>query len=793
MLLKQRPDLMAQIRKGVAEHHPGRLEQLEATMASYTGDAHALEQWLLTFDSDDPWIASENAILTGDIRRKKEEGEQPIAKSDASGQDVYRQLFVFQSKTTGLTWKAGSQGSLKVLETWGTPELRAKYDPEQKAQTAKEKKQQWSETIGDIPSTLEEILQDPSTVKDVLTLELRKRLYKILDLEEIKSRLRDLDQTIHGELAFVDPTKTSSLLSMAPNGRIFGWLRRQYETLPEEIKDLLTSVESSIVSMSDSDRKLKMGALMIYAAREMPINRDAAIGGYLRDFDYLTELTLDDPDSGYDQPNLYRIRDIIRREEITLLDIPRILQAPTLGKKNIRQARIEINKKYFSRFKKEIATGVGELTSLFMKDGKWLPDAYRLEVPVKRLEDTEYWTPLMQGDFKAVMSYLRLKTLSRTEQYFPGAQSIVEFKDTVDNMTLTIRKVKYWKEEGKPLPRVKNYRIAENFKAKHGMSIDEFIGRAQDALPENKEWRKISGKVEDENKFGLYQDTKEIQAIVTEARKAIASTDITELLKDTRFVLTHPLAFEVKQSIPEKQYYTPEEVQLIKQIAPISKKLPRGELDEAAVQQRKDYEGANLFQGTLTSVKRPRLGFGDSEQLVIDRERKMSYLDPQRWQEQLRDFNDRFEKPTEEWAKKAAYLGSNGSGYLKQAAQVETNNTTTFFFGLNTQQDYVEKSLVKEVEEAYKKLEEHIQVQKTVMEDFVKLSKAQLYDAFTVHVKNTSPQDGGRFARTFGRRFEFRRDHWESRSPMSKGEIIGLTYELHDYNKEHRRELRLEI
>ena len=197
------------------------------------------------------------------------------------------------------------------------------------------------------------------------------------------------------------------------------------------------------------------------------------------------------------KPDLTRIRDILSKPEITLIEATKVF-----NEYPIDEVRKDVNQAYYKQFKDEADQTIMDTKDLFIKEGVWFEDSYGISVPMSRLKETQQGIGLSREDFAAARDILRIKTLTASEDRLYKALTLEDFKRLTDGLVIAHRKSNYMfnflnekgisldEKEGliqaKPFKdsmlKGSKYDIVENFELEKDISIDEFIKRADSSF-----------------------------------------------------------------------------------------------------------------------------------------------------------------------------------------------------------------------------------------------------------------------------------------------------------------------
>ena len=125
---------------------------------------------------------------------------------------------------------------------------------------------------------------------------------------------------------------------------VLRWFKREFDNLPQEIRDCFTTYVSPHKQISEDERKEIIGTLIAYAARHRKVKRDAIIGGYQEDLELIVNLPEDDSilqKHGIDSTERHQ-------KFIEKYDLPFTLIADT-DKKVVQKYRVWQEKKLYGK------------------------------------------------------------------------------------------------------------------------------------------------------------------------------------------------------------------------------------------------------------------------------------------------------------------------------------------------------------------------------------------------------------------------------------------------------------
>ncbi|MEK6845234.1 MAG: hypothetical protein AABY26_00630, partial [Nanoarchaeota archaeon] len=384
-------ELYRKIKVVVAQDAPEKVGELDKILTTYNGDYRILKQFLELFGSNNPWKAASQSVLKQAVFRTptemRQEGE--IYGLSVSGHKLTDQIFVLtHTYDPTRVWRSGSRAITKILEAFGSEEQKELFTSEGKEHLHHHKKNQARKSLDEIVQVLEDVLQDPDRITDVQSRNDRLKVHHILELDdELKRRLLQLDKVVYGNTNLMATDTSSHLLALDKGGMLMGWFERQKDTLPKEIRDIYTTVANPMIPVPEEERRFMFGSLVAYAAGHMYVKKEAIVGNYLQDLDFIMkELPEDHPVvEQYGKPDLTAVRHILPRSEITLLEATTIFDVYP-----VHEVRRGINQHYYQKFKSEIEPLIEKLTPLFMRDRKWREDCYEASVPLTRLKKSVY-------------------------------------------------------------------------------------------------------------------------------------------------------------------------------------------------------------------------------------------------------------------------------------------------------------------------------------------------------------------------------------------------------------------
>ncbi len=511
--IREFPEVYRRIKRAVAQEAPHLVPQLDEKLAAYPGTVGALSQLLLLYGSNNPWTAAQKLRLKRAVFRKRSELDEEVLGTSISGHKLKSQLFVFgHPYDPTREVYSGVEAILSFMQAFGTPEQAALLTEDSKrrrAETASRLNKKLDEAINDILTdpfermyntlkdyfaplselknelkarlsrpftklsdvlsdvlprsytperivqTLEEVLRDPSRLKDVQSTLDRLRVHYILGVnDELKRCIGMLDRLAHTDTAYQDAENMNyrALIALEPGGGVMSWLekkiRNEENSVPREMRDIFSTLQNPAAPIDEQEWKFMYAAVLAYAAKERLVDRDAAIGGHLQDLHVLETLPEDHPlIKKYGLVNRAAIRDLEAQNKITLIDATRVFDIYPID-----EVRREMNSAYLRQNEAEAERILLQLEPLFMKRreqdaAEWLPDATGSSVPMERLKGTLYYLTFRREDFRAAQEMLKLQTVTRTDERLCAAVPLAEFRERVDALVVMARKLEYMNRE----------------------------------------------------------------------------------------------------------------------------------------------------------------------------------------------------------------------------------------------------------------------------------------------------------------------------------------------------------
>ncbi len=838
MDLEKHQKLYSRMKAQVARDAPESVSELDKVLADYTGDTRILEHFLTLFGSDNPWKAASNAKLRQAIYRTPEEirSEANVHGLSVSGHKLTNQLFVL-SHTYDPTrvWRSGARAITKIMEVFGSSEQKEPFTVDGEKKISEEKRKQRKKTVSELAETLDDVLKAPSRVQDVQSRNDRIKVHSILGLDdELKRRLAAVDKLIYGESAFVDEKSKSYLLSADKGGMFFGWFNRQLVTLPQAMRDIYSTVTSTVVTIPEEERRFMMGSLIAYAAVHMPIRRESVIGGYQKDLDFILKLPKEHPlVETYGVPDLTSVRSILEKSEITLVDATKIFDVYPID-----DVRLQINTAYKNEFKKEIESIVKKITPLFMSQDKWQSDSYDASLPWNRIKNSVYAATLMKDEFRGVRDFLRLQTVAITDERTCKATAMQEYKSLIDKMVIAKRKIDFlektfqdenvtikdssdasllveeWKTK---LLRRSNLVLKEQFFLDQGITLDEFISRADYACRLNEDWQNNSAQVQREAQFGLYTlDVFEKLASVLEKTKTLTPlASMQEQVSEAFLISAHPFIRGTLGQFPNvsKPYLFSHQKKLIEDLV-LAKEYIKNAQEAYGI----DTFGRDMrsYANEVVSLRKKVFYDGSITDKVFavrkeyDRNAEpfqkigesVFVLDAEKIGEYVKKFEEDYlyaSNLSSEWRNKASLVVSLDAKNLLSKLNIEIAGRNTFTLLVDRIPDgvLVSRTIISDVEKTYEKMCSVFSYAREVMREGMReglshFENAPLTEKYAVTVRGTTSSDAGRFGEEF-QELRWNRANWVSHRSFSKARIGELSERIRKYNETYGTVLRMDV
>lgn len=796
------PELYSRMKMAVAERTPGRLVEFERTAQDYPGSIPLLSKWLEHAGHDNPYLACQSMTLAPTSRFSVKNGGRQALGVSASGHKLYRQhiMFVPNHNTTN-TFAGGSELFMNIIQSFGTLEQQDRFSDEGREKNQRRKRSNAELAMESLPSTLDELVTSAQDLQGPRSELLRQRAEAILKMdEEIRSRLVELDRLTSGSAsALGNPTY---FVEADKGGQLFGWLKRNYKSLPAGIQEIFDMFNNSLVDMEDE--RLYMGALIAYEAANRFVKKEAALGTFLDDLALVEQLAQDSPQhpviQEYGEPDLSRVRGLLEQEELTRVDAVRVLQAYPIDR-----VRLDVNSRYLER-----VAGFGDaldsMRHLFMVGEQWRDDSMGGSVPMGRLKATAYNSALTYHEFRAVRDALRYSTLARGRDNMLKAVSIRDFRELAAKVVLAGRKHSHLSDvlsekglcladedireklEGVELFRGKDFALAEDFEDVYGISLQDFLARGEDAAKQSGHhafsWRKIGSSLRTPASYGIWNKAVDVEWFANAASRMTPREELAELIEKAAYVKHHPLVLNPEQvKIPDAEFLLETRKQEVERWAGAASRL--GELPEDVMQRRELWQSIPLYGGHVGSFisvhkndysrMEPRSRHQDIEFVVA---------------EELAGFLDRLDNDyvplSAEWREKAVYLSSaRAKDVMRRVGKTHMFHDNYALRGM-PENAYVHRVLVESVDALEHQIQETLGYCPEVLDGDVHLSRS-----YAVKAVGTTMRDKGRFKPAFPN-FRWRKRFWEA-PPVSGAQAMELSSRVAAYNREHGAEVRLKL
>lgn len=576
MDLEKNKQVYNKIVNAVAQTQPERMKELIRLLEGYSGLPRVLDDFLVNMGSYNPWLATSKARLKRAIFRTPEEikeemrkGEKPFHGFSRTGHRLTDQIFVIAHEYNPTeTLNYGAQAITKIMEAFGTPEQKEPFSPKGQERIKQKKRKQVHQTLLEIKPALEALLSPTE----------RMHAYSVLELNElIEQKLRMLGKVMYSNKDFFDPGKNTYLLASQKGGAFSTFFERNMDRLPVGIRDAYTTLKSPFIEIDETERQKLMGSLIAYMAMKMPVNTESAVGGFKKDLEFILK------DQGirkkHGEPDLRRIREIMNKPEITLLEAAEIFNIY-----QFEEVRLSVNKSYLYSLKKDLDSVIEELKPYFITETGWNYESLT-SVPMKKLGAKISSSALSWNDYEAIRQSMLIQTIAAYEDGFYKSQDMKGFKGLVDKVVIAKRKLDYLKarveerklsvkvtdDEEELVSRLKkevltgnDYELAENFVLKYGIALDEFMNRLFYVSIDF--WKKNKKQMLAESKVGLYLNSKkretELERLVDEAKKLIPYSEVQEDYEKAKQFIQESKLLVDKQHIalfipPQQDYYAP--------------------------------------------------------------------------------------------------------------------------------------------------------------------------------------------------------------------------------------------
>ncbi|MCB0317597.1 MAG: hypothetical protein KDD56_02490 [Bdellovibrionales bacterium] len=269
-------------------------------------------------------------------------------------------------------------------------------------------------------------------------------LFKELE-DVIKQYRNQLGNYLFGQLQFQyakDLLRRPFGSGGMPGNRLAG-----RQNLPEAIEVILKRLKTEGVKLDPQERSYYLKAIFAYERLHLEVDKQTALSIFADDlafFNLLPEnhpLKKNAPD--LDQINV-KAREVIASKDasISYADMQEVLSAYPFEK--FREA---INSWLYDTLKNDLETAKAEFRHLFFdENGKWLEDSLAGKVPINRLRENPLSKYLSLKDYRAIMQFLELDTISTSLSQLFKAASISDFKKIALGTVTAFRKISFSKK-----------------------------------------------------------------------------------------------------------------------------------------------------------------------------------------------------------------------------------------------------------------------------------------------------------------------------------------------------------
>ncbi|MFT4303401.1 MAG: hypothetical protein ACMXYG_02465 [Candidatus Woesearchaeota archaeon] len=786
--------------------------ELDKTLENYNGDPALLGLFLDRFGSDNPWEATQNAHLKQAIFRYKGEEEQ-LAVSE-SGHKLKRQLFVMcHNYDPTRTWTSGGQAITKIMETFGDEKQRKIFTSEGQEEIRNKKSKQTKKTIEELPKSLEDLLQDPSKIKDLSSIKARQDIHALLGInEEIKARLMQLDQLVYGNTAFIDIKYRQYLLAADMGGQFWTRFEREKEKLPKGIRDIYTTITNPFIEIDEKERPFMMAALFAYSAMNHYVERNAIIGTWQKDLTLIMNLPNDhEIINKFGMPDVSSIRTILESSEINLMDAMKVFNIYP-----VNLVRKEINGQYYAQFQEQISSLIKKVEPLFKDDnGKYYQDCYSESVPLQRIKKSIYFSALNRDNFEIILHHIKSLTNAKNNiDEVLESTSIEDFKQIIDSLTISARKVRYMessiskdeiqniydcetisKDLKKEMLRGNKYDLIENFEQIHGISVQETIKRYQAIFPHDSKFLNGKNKVKKAAEYGLYEKEGLLDSIVKVAKKIIP---IEKEKKDkiTKFK-ENPLVIRAGTFYEDKDYLREHEIknldQIIKSIDTILEEIENNPDNINRIEKMGEISKRRILTGSLTHA----IDFNTTVYMKPSKELNgIMYVDVKRLDQDIDEYICG-EDISDELIQQITFLISRDAEiYLpKLNIRRSTRNSWSLVQQLqrNKKQFAITKSLKEKVEKLYGDIYSNVTYNNDIVDENNSFREANLSQQYNISITGTTPNDGSRMKSQISKYLNFDGNNWILYKPFSKAFIVDVINKVETYNSRNDTQLRVKI
>ncbi|MGV8168957.1 MAG: hypothetical protein ACP5N3_02780 [Candidatus Nanoarchaeia archaeon] len=559
MAIKEGSRLWTRILNAVSKDNAGDEEILKQTkdkLSNYDSTEGILNTFLSSAGTYNPYkAAAQSRIVVAKWRTSaKERAEMEKAGlthgTGISGQIQYDQCFIINFDYGVPPPPFGLTSITKIYQTWGSEEQAEKFLPqyEDKARQRREKKEK--DSLSTLGADLESFINNPSLIDKLSSKYTKADLRTILNLEgEIKKRLVFLDTLINSEIELYDFESKNYVFSNDPSGGIWKWFEKG-ENIPEEIRNMYKTYKSSLVDIDEEERNNLRLALVLFAAKNRHVSTNTAFSGLKSDLDFYFSL----PENSkirekIDEPKLYEARARLQEPNISLIGVSEVFEIFDFAK-----MRKMVNGELYKQVRVELNPFLELTRQLYVdENGQMKEDSIQGSVPWSRIKETEFGRAHVVQDHANIKEFHRLEIITMSTEKLLRDINVEQFSGMMTGLLVAKRKMDYW-NRWKDTPYAPtsalglNYDITENFEAANGMTIDEFVKRA-DFLKEKTEKKKdnlAGGKSEliDKAKYKIYSNSLmgRLTEVLQETKKlTYYSIELKKTNEENQHILDNPL------------------------------------------------------------------------------------------------------------------------------------------------------------------------------------------------------------------------------------------------------------
>ena len=622
--------LVGRIRKAVAaEEDDKRAAEAVSLLSAYSGDAQTLDSLMRASQTDNLLRAVAHLKLVNHVYSG---GERAIGRSLARPW-LTRQAYIFQTESGG-TVTFGYQSTPKLFETFGTPEQREWYAPENVKRRGKERKATLEQRAKEFSTTLEDALIDPE--KASRSPVDRQSLRAILALDaEVLFRLQTLDALRYEGIG----TERVALLELQKGGQVNAWFEQHFATLEDSInledpiKDAFLKSKSDYLQLTPSDQKFLSAVLFTYFAQHAHIDVPEGLSSFVEDITMLRE-------EGR-QIDTTSVDHLLRRSQMTLLDAAAVMNVKVEDMR-LLQYRTQRNRAFAAQYEQDLAQARSLFTSLVLENEMVREDLMKGSIP-KRLSNSLYAAALDREDFIHIRDWLLESTLTAGTGH--EARSMQRYQLMIESVVSSARRIANLKQVldagGIPLADGENIEVrdryrwqnlnllstkehrfvpVENFQREHGISLEVALKRWADLKAANMLFAEEIHSVSPQTiRDGLRMQVYDVSAVKGLAALLPDTMDASEAGKElaaARRVLSHPyfapthlweLGERSRHWANRKgQFEAPtlrkSGLKDIARLASLEVALPRAGVAEMNIARMRELHGKNLWNGEL---KRP--------------------------------------------------------------------------------------------------------------------------------------------------------------------------------------------